>query len=297
MALLPAKKPAATLSAHIGLFVTTAIWASTFVNIKVVLLQVPPNTLAFLRFLLASIILVLFSYLQHLPPIKKSDWFLSATSGFTGVALYNILQNQGLKYAGATDAAILASMAPVFMVLMAWLLLKERIFAHQVVGIIIAFTGSVLVATNGSFNDPAMNSSRLFGDILILLTALTWGFYNVSLKKLLDRYPAETVLTYSTLWGTLFLLPLVFLEAPDLGAINAWGWLHIIYLGLMASALAYLLWNRGLTVVSTATAGAYLYLLPVITALIAVIFLKETPTFYTVTGGLLALAGTYFAAK
>lgn len=293
---LPEKKES-TFAAHLGLFITTTIWASTFINIKIVLLQVPPNTLAFLRFFIASIILGIYSSLSRQPLIKRKDWGWAALSGLTGVALYNFFQNQGLRYAGATDAAILASMAPVFMAILAWLILKETITTKQIMGIIIAFIGSVLVATNGSLNGLTADPLRLYGDSLILLTGLTWGFYNISLKKLLSHYPAESVLTTSTISGTIFLLPLVIYEAPHLTDINMWGWANVLYLGLLASALAYLLWNKALNKVSTVTAGAYLYLLPVITAIIAAIFLKEVPSGYTVFGGVLALAGTYFASS
>lgn len=292
------KKEPSALTSHIGLLITTTIWASTFINIKVVLEQVQPNTLAFLRFFIASIVLIGYSLITRQSFIKKEDLGWAAASGITGVALYNIFQNQGLKYAGATDAAIIASLAPVFMVILAWLILKESITRQQLLGIIIAFLGSILVATNGSLATFNLNPTRLWGDLLILLTGLAWGLYNISLKKLLGKYSPTVVLTATTLAGTISLFPAMLLERPlNLGLVNTWGWINVFYLGLLASALAYLLWNKALTVVSTVTAGAYLYLLPVIAALIAFVFLKEVPGLFTVIGGAMALAGTYLAGK
>lgn len=290
-------KPHPAIASHLALLLTTAIWASTFINIKVVMLQVQPNTLAFLRFFLASIVLGLTIIIKGQSLVPKEDWTGVAVSGLTGVALYNVVQNQGLKYAGAIDSAILASLAPVFMVLLARLILKETITRRQLLGIVLAFTGSVLVATNGSFDFLRLETARLWGDFLLLLTGLIWGLYNISLKKLLKKYSAISVLTSSTLAGTVFLLPSLLMELPlNLGTVNAWGWIHIFYLGLFASALAYLLWNTALTRVSTVTAGAYLYLLPVLTAVFAFIFLQEIPGHFTVIGGMMALAGTYFAS-
>lgn len=291
-------KPNPSLSSHIGLLIATTIWASTFINIKVALLQIQPNTLAFVRFFIASIVLGLICLIKRQPLVARQDWFWVVASGLTGVALYNFLQNQGLKYAGAIDSAILASLAPVFMVLLAWLFLKETITRRQLLGIILAFAGSILVATNGSLAFLQLESSRLWGDLLILLTGLVWGLYNICLKKLLGKYSATSVLTSSTIAGTIFLFPSLFLELPlNLGKVNAWGWGHIFYLGLFASALAYLLWNTALTKVSTVTAGAYLYLLPVLTALFAFIFLHEVPGYFTICGGVMALVGTYFAGE
>ena len=295
---LPAPKTSASIKDHLGLLLTATIWASTFINIKIVLLQIPPNTLAFLRFLVAGIALGFYRLWRHQPFIKRQDWPLVALAGLTGVTLYNFLQNQGLKYAGATDAAILAAMAPVFIALLAWLCLGERVSRRQVAGIFMAFSGSVLVATNGSLEGLVLNPARLYGDLLVLLTGLSWAVYSISLKRLLNRYTPVTVLTFSTIAGTLFLFPLALLEFPvNWAAIDMSGWLNVLYLGLLASALAYLIWNTVLTRVTAVTAGIYLYLLPVITALIATLFLREIPGPYTIIGGIIVLLGTYLAGK
>ncbi|AKX93988.1 hypothetical protein MTHERMOG20_04270 [Moorella thermoacetica] len=295
---LPAPKTSTSIKDHLSLLLTVTIWASTFINIKIVLLQVPPNTLAFLRFLVASIVLGLHLIWRRQPFVKRQDWPLAGLTGLTGITLYNFLQNQGLKYAGATDAAILAAMAPVFIALLAWLLLRERISRRQVAGIIMAFSGSVLVATNGSPEGLVLNPARLYGDLLVLLTGLSWAVYSISLKRLLNRYTPVTVLTCSTIAGTIFLFPLALLESPiNWAAVDISCWLNVLYLGLLASALAYLIWNTVLTRVPAVTAGVYLYLLPVITAIIAALFLREIPGTFTITGGIIVLLGTYLAGK
>jgi len=283
---------------HLGLFTAAAIWASTFINIKYTLLQVQPNTLAFLRFLLATIALGLVCLLKKQRLVAGKDWLWASLSGLTGVTLYNFLQNQGLRYAGAVDSAILASLAPVFMAILARFVLKEKITRQQILGIFLAFFGSFLVATNGSLDFFQAEPLRLWGDFLIIFTGLAWGLYNTSLKKLLNKYSATSVLTSSTITGTVFLLPTLLLEMPlNLHTVNCWGWLNVIYLGLFASALAYLLWNSALTKVGTVTAGAYLYLMPVITTVMAFLFLNERPGLITIIGGFLALLGTYFAGR
>ncbi len=283
---------------HLGLFLATAVWASTFINIKVLLLQLPPNTIAFLRFLIASLALGLYLLCTRQPAIRHQDWLRLAACGLTGVTLYNFLQNQGLRYAGSTDAAILAAMAPVFLALLAWLLLKERISCVQALGIIIALAGSFLVATNGSLAGFALNPQRLFGDFLVLLTGLAWAIYSILVKTLLERYPATTVLAYTTFAGTLFLLPLSLAELPvNFAAVTLSGWLNIIYLGLFASAMAYLIWNLALGQIPTVTAAAYIYLIPVLTAAMVTFYYRQWPNLYTVTGGLIVLSGTYLVVK
>ena len=285
-----------TAAYHLGLFGAVAIWASTFINIKVVLLQFPPNTIAFLRFLLAGA--ALSPYLRSPVAIGRRDQWRLCACGLTGVTLYNFLQNQGLRWAGSTDAAIMASMAPVFLALGAWLLLRERIAGVQAAGIVIALAGSVLVVTAGTFSGVALNPLRIYGDVLVMLTGAAWAVYSILAKSLLARYPAPTVLAWSTLTGTLFLLPLALAEMPfDFHAVTLSGWLNILYLGLAASALAYLAWNLALTRVRAVTAAAYIYLIPVLTAGMAAIYYHQPPGLFVVIGGLTVLAGTYLTGR
>jgi len=286
-----------TLRAHLNLLFATVIWASTFINIKFTLTQVPANTLAFLRFFIASIALLLFNCIFPQPFIKKQDLRWVALSGLTGVTLYNFFQNQGLRYAGATDAAIFSSLTPIFMAIMGYLFYQEKITPLKIMGIILAFSGTIIVATGGSWQPGSLNYSRLWGDFLVSLIGLCWAFYNITLKKLLPKYPVGTILTYTSVSGTLFLFPLIFFETPNLSKINLSGWLNILYLGIFASALAYFFWNKALHTVTVSTAGVYLYLIPIITILIALIFLHEIPTIYTILGGFLTLSGIYFAGK
>lgn len=293
-----AKRKETALIYHAALLITAIIWASTFINIKIVLLEVSPNTLAFMRFFIASIVLGIYFIHKGLPNIKRQDWLRVAIGGLTGITLYNFFQNQGLKYAGATDAAIIAASAPIFMVILAWLYLKEKITARQSFGIFLALSGSVLVSTNGSLDSFIMEPLRFYGDALILLTGVSWAVYNINIKTLLEKYPATSVLTYCTFAGTVFLLPFMLMEFPiNLISISFAGWLNVFYLGLMASALAYLFWNTALTKVSMTTAAMYLYLMPVISAVFAAIFLNEIPTTYTIIGGAIVLIGTYIAGK
>jgi drug/metabolite transporter (DMT)-like permease len=117
-------------------------------------------------------------------------------------------------------------------------------------------------------------------------------------KALLERYPAVTVLAYSTFAGTLLLLPLSLTELPvNFAAVTLAVWLNILYLGLFASALAYLIWNLALSRVPAVTAAVYIYLIPVLTAVMAAIYYRQLPSLYIVAGGLIVLLGTYLTTK
>ena len=286
------------LQCHLSLLFVIILWGSSFASIKILLPQVPANTIALLRFIIASIGLGLFFVITKQPRLRKRDLPGILLSGISGITIFSVLQNQGLRYAGVTDAAIFIAMSPVFIALLSWVFLKEKISSLQIVGVFIAFAGSVLVATDGSFNGFGVDKIRLYGDLLVLLSSLAWAVFSITLKKLLIRYPATTIMTYSVFVGTVFLIPFSLLEYPfDLSVVNAAGWLNIIYLGLLASAMGNLIWNTALGKVSAVTAGTYLYLSPVVAAVVSLIFLNEIPTIYTIVGGLIILLGTFFASK
>ncbi|MDD2555166.1 MAG: EamA family transporter [Syntrophaceticus sp.] len=292
------KESGSLFRCHLSLLFVIILWGSSFASIKILLPQVPANTIALLRFIIASIGLGLFFVITKQPRLRKRDLPGILLSGISGITIFSVLQNQGLRYAGVTDAAIFIAMSPVFIALLSWVFLKEKISSLQIVGVFIAFAGSVLVATDGSFNGFGVDKIRLYGDLLVLLSSLAWAVFSITLKKLLIRYPATTIMTYSVFVGTVFLIPFSLLEYPfDLSVVNAAGWLNIIYLGLLASAMGNLIWNTALGKVSAVTAGTYLYLSPVVAAVVSLIFLNEIPTIYTIVGGLIILLGTFFASK
>lgn len=283
---------------HLSLLLVILFWGSSFASIKVILPQVPANTLALFRFIIASVALGIFFVVTKQPRPEKKHLPGMVLSGLLGIAIFNVLQNQGLRYAGATDSAILIAMSPVFIALLSWLVLREKISRLQILGIFIAFSGSVIIATNGSVENGVFDHLRLFGDLLVVLSSFVWAVFSIHLKKLLKNYPPTTIMTYSTFFGTIFLVPFSLMEFPvDIISVNWVGWLNILYLGLLASALGNLIWNDALDKISPVTAGAYLYLSPVVSAVVAFLLLHETPTINTVVGGIIILYGTYLASK
>lgn len=137
------------------------------------------------------------------------------------------------------------------------------------------------------------------GNILILLTVVSWAFYSVYGKRLLKKYSANTLIKYTTLSGTVFLIPFFL---PDLMQIQHFSvswitWLNLIYLGGLASAYGYIAWYRALTRLPAVTVGSYLNFRPLLTGIMAAIILTEKISIFVVLGGLLIIAGTYLTSK
>ncbi len=282
---------------HLELLLVVAIWAGTFVATKIVLSEITPALSAVYRYIIASVILLMIDC--HNPErIGPKDYPLIVFLAATGVTFYYLLQHYGIKYTNATDAAILVSLSPVFIGVISWGLLGEKLKPAAGIGLALSFAGSILVITNGDFAVQSADN-RLRGDVLILLTAVSWALYSVYGKRLLQSYSARTIIKYTTVIGTILLIP--FSLAEIRAAANfSFSWIcfiNLLYLGGLASVYGYLAWYRGLETLPAVTVGSYLYFRPLLTGIIAAVILREQAGFFTVLGGLLIILGTYLTTK
>jgi drug/metabolite transporter (DMT)-like permease len=282
---------------HLELLFVVAIWAGTFVATKLVLTQIPPAISALYRYIVASVILLVLNS-KNREKIEKRDYPSLLLLGLTGVTFYYLLQHYGIRYTNAIDASILVSLSPVFICLISWILLKEAVKPITIAGLLLALAGSILVIGGGKLSLGGLET-RLWGNILILLTALSWAVYSVYGKKLLLKYKTITLITWTTLIGTIFLIPFSLAEISS--GQNIWldwfGWLYILYLGGAASVYGYLAWYRALNKLPYVTVGSYLYFRPVLTGIIAGIVLNEQIGLEVLIGGVIIILGTYLSTK
>jgi drug/metabolite transporter (DMT)-like permease len=281
---------------HAELFAVIAIWAGTFVATKLLLTEVPPALSALYRYIVASVILVALNW-GKLEKVARDDYPRVVFLSLTGVTFYYLLQHYGIMYTNATDAAILISLSPIFMGVISWALLGEPLRLRAVAGLALATAGSALVITKGDYDFAAAGS--LAGNLLIVLTAVSWAFYSVYGKKLLGRYSAGTLITYTTLIGTAALAPFTVGEIKSSQSFSlSWlGWFNLLYLGGLASVYGYLAWYRALTRLPSLTVGSYLYFRPLLTGVFAALLLNEAVGVFEVAGGCLIVVGTCLAAR
>lgn len=281
------------LYTHLELLFVVAIWAGTFVSTKIVLTQITPAVSALYRHIIASLILLLINC-RNKEKIEKRDYPVLFLLGLTGITLYYLLQNYGIKYTNAIDASILVSLSPAFICLISWILLKQQIRPVTIAGLLLAFIGSAFVISNGKVSS-SQPLSQLRGNLLILLTAVSWAIYSVYGKKLLAKYNTRTLITYTTVIGTIFLIPFSLFEFTVKTNLNLnwFGWLNMLYLGGAASVYGYLAWYRALIKLPAVTVGSYLYFRPLLTAIIAAIALNERISLAVIFGGVMIIWGTY----
>jgi len=279
------------LKSALMLSLVVFLWGSSFTLLKLGLEEIPPITLAFLRFLIVLPFLIAFTFSQDKHAFGRStlrDWKICSMLGLTGVTLYHILQNFGLKLTTASNSSLIISANPVFIALLEHFYLKERITLRRVFGIALAFFGVILVIRPLNWS---LNPLGVTGDLLSLGAAISWALYSVLGRKILSNYGAEKITVFSLIYGTLFLFPVAFaLEKPVL-IISVWLWFLLLILSLFCSGLAYLFWYKALENVSATKAGVFLFFLPIVSVLMAHFVLLESLDVLFAVGALFVMVG------
>lgn len=294
---MPNKSVMPNIWTHLELAFVVAIWAGTFVATKIVLTEISPALSALYRYLLASLILLIIDR-KNTESIAKSDYPMIVLLSSTGVTLYYLLQHYGIQYTNATDAAILISLSPIFICMISWFYFREPLKIIALTGVLISFCGCLLVIIDGHYEKISIDE-RFEGNLLILLTAISWAVYSSFGKSMLRKYSVRTLVKSTTLIGTLLLIPFSLYEITPASRFSlSWiGWANMLYLGGLASVYGYLAWYRGLCRLPAATVGNYLYFRPLLTGVIAAVLLQEQTSAYIVVGALLILSGTFLTTR
>ena len=283
------------LIGHLFTFVTVVIWSVAFVSNKALLAYLTPIENMILRFLIAYLLLLLIHpQWRTLHTIRDEAFFMLL--GFLGIFIYFLLENFALKYTQATNVGLYMGAIPIFTALFAHFLTHdEALTPNLILGFVIAMTGMGLILLEG-----VGFALRLRGDLLALAAAMTFALYSVLLKLAPRGYHYIVTTRKSFFYGLLMmgLYRLVIGKPFDPAVLTiptVWG--NILFLGLLSSGLAFLLWHQGIARIGSIRASNYIYLVPLLTAVTGIIALDEKLTGQMVLGGVLILIGLYLAQR
>jgi drug/metabolite transporter (DMT)-like permease len=280
--------------------ISVVIWGASFVATKISLHYVSPVTLVWLRFAMGVLILgfAVWFRRQFFLPARK-DMLYFAFLGFLGITFHQWLQSTGLVTAQATTSAWIVASTPIFMALLGWLALRERLIWSQVIGIFLATFGVLLVVSRGNLFGLLFGKIGAIGDFLMLVSALNWAVFSTLSRHGLHKHSATLMMFYVMVFGWLF-SSVLFLTGQGFGEINHIpldGWLGIAFLGIFCSGLAYIFWYDALQVLPIAQTGAFLYIEPMITLIIAGFVLREKLLPTTLVGGMTILMGVWLVNR
>ncbi len=288
------------LFAYIEAFFAVIVWGASFVATKISLQYLSPSTVVWLRFSMGIVILGLAAVLSKQFSLPRGrDWGYFAALGLLGITFHQWLQSNALETSQAGTSAWIVSTSPVFMALLGWVLLKESLDWTKTAGILLAFCGVLVIVSKGDWGLIAVGRFGASGDKLMLVSAITWAIFSAFSRRGLKSQPANLMMFYVMFFGWLF-TSLLFVRTKSLSEIGNLpfnGWMSIAFLGIFCSGLAYIAWYGALKALGTAQTGAFLYIEPLVTVVVAFFILGEALTFASWIGGIIILFGIWLVNR
>jgi drug/metabolite transporter (DMT)-like permease len=281
--------------------VTALTFAGSFIAGKYAIYELPPLTITLIRYIIAFLFLSLFIFKYKTAALKVSarDQFLMAVLGLTGVIGYHFFFYIALRHTAIANTAIINACGPVVIGITAAIFLKERLRLSNYIGILISLTGVMLLITKGHLSvltDLDFNN----GDLLMFCAVLSWTVYALVTKRLIQRYSGFAITFYSAMWGVIILLPLSLFENSyqQILSLSATAIYSILYMGIVASAIGYFLYNLSIEQIGPTRTSSFVYsLVPIFVSILALLFFDETITLLTISSTALIIVGLRFMLK
>jgi drug/metabolite transporter (DMT)-like permease len=286
----------ADLGANAGALVAALLFGASVVAVRVVVRDVPPTSLAVLRFGQGALVLLGAAALLRpgLLRVKPSRLRTYAFLGAIFFSLFPLSFNAGLQFTQASRGALMLATMPIWSMLLARVIVGERLVARQILGIAVSLSGVVIVVAERGLileGDPI----ALLGDGLVMLTAFWGALYGVLAKRVLQHDHALTLVSYAMLIGTVLLLPIAIGEGlvGEIGELDASLMGIMLFLGIPGGAIAFGLWTTSLAKLSPTQVAVYVNLNPVVAATLGVLLLSERASPMFVVSFVAVIAGVF----
>jgi drug/metabolite transporter (DMT)-like permease len=288
-------------SPYLLLILATCIWGGNFVAGKALVLHIPPITLAAARWMIAFLCLLPF-YGKTAWRLKHeflTNWKMVLFLSLTGVAGFNSLTYVAVQYTGSINASLMNSATPIFVVLITWAVMKERLAWWALPGIGVSILGVCWIISQGDLS-ALLRLSVNKGDMFMLVAVLCWALYSVGMKKMAGRFPASPFLLVQITVALMVLIPSSSIEwiikAPEV----SWGPALVsglLYVGIFASIVAFLSWNKAIELAGPQRCAGFLNFIPLFSAIFATTFTGEALQLYHLLGALSIVLGVYMTNR
>ena len=286
---------------HIVAFLTVAVWGTTFVWTKLLIINgLSPAQIFTLRFIIAYVLLTGFSLWRGRHKWLSDNWRDELTMmalGLTGGSMYFLTENESLRFTTATNTSLIVCSCPLFAMLIIALFYKSERFSRlQALGSLLALIGMAAVVLNGHF---VLHLSPL-GDTLAFSACICWALYTLLMKPVMGRYPAMFITRKVFFYGILTILP-YYIFVPDMPSLDVLMRpevaLNLLFLGSVASMLCYLTWSWCMKGLGAVICTNWVYVNPITTIIAAWLIIDEQITVYFLIGSILIIAGMYLSSK
>jgi len=282
-------------------FLTSLTFSGSFVAAKYTTADLTPLATTFLRYMIATVFFAVLVVIKKTPVTSVKRWHLLPllVAGLFGIVGYHCLFFASLHHTSVTNTAIINGLSPAVTGLLAALFIAERLSRLNWLGIAIAFVGVLMLVSNGDI-DQIIQFEFNTGDLLMLTAVFCWAVYALIIKRMVEQYSTLTVTFLSALFAVgAMLLLLVFEDlSGQLRAISVSSIMALLYMGLAASGIGYLLYNMSIKQIGpTRTSGVVYSAVPVLTAGLAFLFFTEPLTASALISTALIILGLHLALR
>ncbi|MDA1777511.1 MULTISPECIES: DMT family transporter [unclassified Bacillus cereus group] len=284
-----------TILGAICLSLAASIWGGMYVVSKYVLDFIPPLTLVWLRFIIAFVVLYMILKIAEKKQkkkvtIRKKDWLLFAWIGFIGYFISITCQFIGTKLSDAHTGSLVTSATPAFMVIFAAIILKEKLTARRLLSTIIATIGVIIV-----IGWDIEIGSYFIGTIILVGAAITWALLSIYVKIASARFSSLVITTYAIFFSLFFITPFMIWEfqSSPIEHMNLYVLLGVLYLGIVSTAGAFFLWNKGLELMDASIGSLFFFFQPIVGSLLGWLLLNETLSSNFFIGGILIICSVF----
>lgn len=286
--------------AHIGALLTMCAWGTSFLATKILMVDggfTPVETFVY-RFAAAYLLLLLFTFRRILADNWKDELQL-LLCGMCAGSLYFITENYALQNTSTGNVSLLASISPIFTTVLMAVIYKMKMQPAVIIGSIIAFVGvaCIIFSTGEGFEIHPK------GDLLALSAAFSWAVYSIAVKRLTPIYSSLFITRKLFFYGVITALPLFLCQSAPLHIAELFDFsnprfgLNFLFLVLMCSVGAYLIWNEAMKILGPVTSNNYLYVQPLVTLVAAYFVLGEKIYMLGYVGCILIVGGLIISDK
>ncbi|WP_025209943.1 DMT family transporter [Hippea sp. KM1] len=283
---------------YLLLIAATCFWGVGFPIAKIGVEYIHPFCFAFIRFLLVS---VLFAALFRLNPAVlfeklRRNLRVLILMALSGIFLYGVFFLYALRFAKASDVSLISGANPIITAIIAWFVLKERLTALGVLGIVLSFLGIVFIVSKGNLG-ILLRMDFNAGDLLMLFATTMWAIYTVITKRSSKELTTSEAVCLVSFLGALMFLPLALFKCnPQMSyPLKAWG--SLAYMVLFSTVFAFSAWYKGIAEIGASRASVFVNLVPVFGVITSVLLLNERLSLYELLGGLLVITGVIMTNK
>ena len=279
----------------------TLCWSGNFIVGKFAyLFEVPPLTLNFLRWVSVWIILIPFTYKEILNNFNyiKKNWIVISFMGVITISTFNSVVYFALNYTQVINAVLVLAAIPAVTIIISSLMKVDKTNIFQLIGLLLSIIGISAIISNADLN-RILSLSFNKGDIWMLVCVITWSLYSTLLKKNKFKFSQFTLIQLMVSVGILFLIPQFFYE-KSIGLelnLDKNFFLILTYVAIFPAIAAYYFWQKGIEIIGPNRASMFIQLMPLFSAIMAIIIFKEKFELYHFVGAIFILSGIYLSNK